>query len=112
LQKKTILLLFIFLSIVQLFSQGLTQQIRGVVIDREFEFPLMGATVQLLNIEPVLGTSTNSEGEFVLKEVPVGRHTIKVSYIGYDELVLPNVLIGSAKELILNCPPKSISSIR
>lgn len=75
---------------------------RGVVIDRESEFPLIGATVQLLSVEPLMGASTNTNGEFILNEVPIGRHNIKVSYLGYDDLILPNVLVGSAKEVILN----------
>jgi hypothetical protein len=34
--------------------------------------------------------------------VPVGRYNIQVSFLGYDAVVIPEVLVTSGKELILN----------
>lgn len=99
---KGLLAAICFLLAADLFAQGLTQNIRGIIIDRESEMPLIGATIQIVDSDPLIGNSTNLEGEFVLKDVPVGRHTLKVNFLGYEQLMLPNVLVGSAKEVILN----------
>lgn len=37
-----------------------------------------------------------------IKDLPLGRYSIKVSYIGYKEIVLPEIQVGSAKEVFLN----------
>jgi len=96
----TVILLFSL----SLYSQELTQNIRGTVIDRESESPLIGATVQLLNFNPPKGATTDLNGQFILEDVPVGRQQLRISYLGYEQMVLPNVMVGSAKEVILNIP--------
>jgi len=55
----------------------------------------------VLNTDPVLGASTNSDGNFVIKKVPIGRHNIEVTYIDYEPFLLTNILIGTGKEVIL-----------
>lgn len=35
-------------------------------------------------------------------KVPVGRHNIRVSYLGYEPVILKEVLVGSSKEVVLN----------
>ncbi len=82
-------------------GQDLTQTIRGKVIDRESEFSLPGASVQLISMNPVRGVSTDVDGNFEIKNVPIGRHSIKISFLGYEDVYLPNVLVGSAKEVVL-----------
>ncbi len=84
-----------------LFAQELTQTIRGTVVDQESEMVLIGATVRILEISPVMGTSTDINGRFVIENVPIGRHSIRVSYLGYEDVLLSNVLLGSAKEVVL-----------
>jgi hypothetical protein len=42
------------------------QTIRGRVIDKESEFPLIGVNVIISNSNPIIGASTNDEGEFFL----------------------------------------------
>lgn len=77
------------------------QTIRGEVVDRTAQIPLPGANVILLDSEPLLGASTDVEGWFVLNSVPLGRHDIKVSFLGYETVVLPQVLVTSGKEILL-----------
>lgn len=48
-----------------------------------------------------IGTTTDSIGGFSMK-VPVGRHNIQVSYLGYEPVILKEVLVGSSKEVVLN----------
>ena len=75
--------------------------IRGQVVDIDTKAPLPGATIQVLTVEPVAGGVTLADGSFRLENIPVGRHTIKVSSIGYEEFFLRNVLVSSGKETTL-----------
>ena len=89
-------LLPIFFIPVLLFSQ--TQTVRGTLLDKQSETPLIGATVQVLNLEPSIGATTDVDGAFALKNVPVGRQTLRISYLGYETQTIPNVLITAGKE--------------
>jgi hypothetical protein len=90
------------ISTLQSKAQVLTQTVRGAVMDKISQVTLPGASVQVLNSNPVLATVTNEDGVFTLKEVPVGLHSIRVNYLGYKELVVPNVRIISGKEVVLS----------
>ncbi|MCP4310870.1 MAG: TonB-dependent receptor [Bacteroidetes bacterium] len=79
-----------------------TQTIRGQVTDRDSRSPLPFASVVLLNSNPMLGTTTDDNGLFQLDNIPVGRHSIQVSYVGYRDAVLSEILLGSAKEEVLS----------
>ncbi len=85
-----------------LMAQNLTQNIKGKIIDKESQAPLIGANVYLEGSNPTLVTSTDSEGFFKLTAVPVGRQTVSVSYIGYKSICIPEILVGSGKEVFLN----------
>ena len=93
--------LFLLLS-AAVFAQSPTQTIRGTVIDKQSETPLVGATVILVNSNPLKGVTTDIDGNFRLEQVPVGRQELKVSYIGYTEKTIPNVLVTAGKEVILS----------
>lgn len=83
-------------------AQDLTQTIRGRVLDNESEVSLPGAAVIITTMTPVKGVSTDLDGYFVIKDIPIGRHDIKISFLGYNDVRLPNILVGSAKEVVLN----------
>ncbi|UOG75500.1 TonB-dependent receptor [Hymenobacter tibetensis] len=83
-------------------AQGLNQTIRGRILDRESQQPLVGATVVVLDLATPLAATADATGTFKLEKVPVGRHTLKVSFIGYEEQTIPELLLGSGKELVLN----------
>lgn len=83
-------------------AQELTQTIRGKVFDQESESTLPGASVVVLTTTSKIGVSTDENGYFEIKNIPIGRHNLKISFIGYQEITLPNVLVGSAKEVVLN----------
>lgn len=86
-------------------AQNLTQTVKGVAVDKNIKTPLVGATVVLLdpqNGAVLQGAMTDADGRFRLNNVPVGRQTIRVSYLGYKEAVLSNLVVNSGKELELN----------
>jgi hypothetical protein len=79
-----------------------TQTIRGKVLDDVSKTPLIGVNITIVGIVPILGNATDLDGNFRIEQVPVGRQTIKVSYIGYEEQTIPNVVVTAGKEVILN----------
>lgn len=79
-----------------------TQTVRGNVVDATSKSPIPGAHVVLLNTNPLIGTVSGTDGEFTLKNVPVGKHEISVGFMGYKPIYLRNLTIKSGKELILN----------
>ncbi|MDP5172188.1 MAG: carboxypeptidase-like regulatory domain-containing protein, partial [Bacteroidia bacterium] len=83
-------------------GQTLTQEIRGRVIDAESLEPLVGARVEVTDISPTIGALTNENGEYVLERVPVGRRTVRCSYVGYAEFIRDNLNINSAREYQLD----------
>ena len=85
-------------------KEGIRQVVRGVVLDKESNVPIPGVILRITSMEPALGTTTNSEGEFRFKDIPVGRHEIEVKFIGYHTLSLSQVLVSSGKEVVLTIP--------
>lgn len=57
-------------------------QISGVVTDQATDEPLIGANVQIDNLD--MGTHTDRDGRYALTNVPAGQYTISASYIGYE----------------------------
>ncbi len=58
--------------------------------------------VKLLDNDSVKGTVTDEDGKFRLQKVPVGRHRIRFSFIGYEERLVDNLIVGSGKEMVLS----------
>ena len=78
-----------------------TSSISGYVRDAEAQFPLPGATLQLLTADSSL-TSSDANGHFVFDEVPVGRHVLRVTFMGYEARVLDGLVLNSGRPLVLN----------
>lgn len=98
--KNYISLLFL-LTIFTTYSQEITQTIRGTVTDKETYQPLIGAKVVVLDSSPLIGAVTDANGNFRLEGVPVGRQTIRCTYVGYEAITRNNIDVAS-KEVILN----------
>jgi hypothetical protein len=70
------------------------------------------ATVNLLNTHPVIGSVTDSLGNFIISNVPVGRYDLEVSYTGYKPVRIRELLLSSAKETFVSVLIKqSITSL-
>ena len=98
--KRILLFIVILLFSTSLLAQQV-QTIRGHVIDKESKTPLPGATVVLLDVEPLTGTVTDNDGNFRLDKVALGRQGIQVSYIGYKPAVFQGIIVNSVKEVLL-----------
>jgi hypothetical protein len=83
-------------------AQQFTQSIRGQAKDAMSGSPVSFATVAVLHTDPVIGTTTDVDGHFLLRNVPVGRHDIQISFIGYESTIIKEVVVTSAKEVFLD----------
>ncbi|MBX2890737.1 MAG: TonB-dependent receptor [Saprospiraceae bacterium] len=79
-------------------AQTYTQTLKGTVLDKAVKTPLIGATVALLSTDPQRGAVTDLDGRFRLTDVPVGKQTLRVTYLGYKEFLTANVTVNSGKE--------------
>ncbi|MGZ4117396.1 MAG: carboxypeptidase regulatory-like domain-containing protein, partial [Bacteroidia bacterium] len=97
---------FCFLSALtslSLYSQELTQTIRGTVMEKESRSGIPGASVSLLDDASKQNvTTTDAKGNFRLENVSLGRHTLKINYIGYYPVILQNIIVDKGKESIIN----------
>jgi hypothetical protein len=98
----TAFLLVSLLSALSSKASDLQQTLRGVITDQDSKTPVIGANIIIINSNPLLGSSTDEKGQFRIEKVSVGRVSLKITCIGYEEKVISNLLISSAKEFILN----------
>lgn len=61
---------------------------------------MIGVTITVEN-GTTMGTVSDADGNFVIKNVPVGRHSVRATYIGYEPVLLKEQLVSSGKELVL-----------
>jgi hypothetical protein len=98
---KKKLFLFTVLFSANLFSQTITQTIKGTVIDKQSQTPLPGVVVQILNSDPLLGATTNDIGEFRIDNVPIGRWQLKFYILSYKERYA-TIVLNAGKESVIN----------
>ncbi|NCA80716.1 MAG: carboxypeptidase-like regulatory domain-containing protein, partial [Sphingobacteriia bacterium] len=98
--KKIITILFVMVS-VSLMAQPITQTIRGKVIDKDSKQTLPGATIVLQNSDPVVGVTSDANGEFIIKNVTIGRQSLSISFMGYHSAEVKNLLLQSGKESVV-----------
>ena len=98
--RYTFFACFIILSGL-LSGQNLTQTIRGKVVDQNTQEPLIGVLIEAYADSVKSGAITNSEGEFRLESMPVGRYTLNFSYLGYENAGVSQLEVTSSKEVVL-----------
>jgi len=99
---KQIFIITLLLGVFSLQAQQLTQSIKGTIIDQQSQFPLIGVNILLLDSEETIGATTDVNGEFEILNVPIGRRSIQVSYLGYETATISNLVLSSAKTLEVN----------
>ena len=99
---KKLLAIFFLLASAGITAQN-TQTVRGAVTDKEAKFGLTGATVALFKDSTLVsGAAADIDGNFRLDNVPVGRYTLRVRYIGYLPFEMKNLIVNAGKETVLS----------
>jgi hypothetical protein len=96
--SRLLLLIFLWPVLVRA-QQRPVQTVKGTVTERSIRTPLAGATVEIIGVGKK--TVTDAAGGFRLGQVPVGRHTLQVTFKGFRTVTLPNLAVESGKELVL-----------
>ncbi len=94
---RILALIFVTVSLAQ--AQTLTSTLRGNVKDFDTNLPIAGATVELVGSKK--GTVSNGTGDFRFDQLPTGRYTLQVSYLGYETVAVPELLLESGKEKVV-----------
>ena len=95
---RTLKNLFLFAMISFMASTAFAQgTVKGVVVEAGTDMPLPGANIIIVGTDT--GTTADFDGNFVI-EVPAGKQTIKISYLGYDtKVIVVEVPEGQTKDL-------------
>ena len=94
-------IIVLFYTVQTINAQLLESKIKGIVIDADTRISLPGATVILDDFKSKTGTVSNSEGKFYIENVLVGRHNLKISFVGYSDVNLKGIEVISGRELFL-----------
>jgi hypothetical protein len=91
-----------FLAGVLLFMHAFMQaqqfsSISGNVRDKVTQYPLTGAYVSIQGSDPLIGTITDANGNFRLSGVAVGRNRVQVSFVGYHDVIMNDIIVSSGK---------------
>src|SRR5687768_5712363 len=95
---QRLLAVWLCFACMQMLHSQDTKTIRGQVLDKDSKYPLIGAKVVVIDTGTVLGTATDEKGYFKL-DVPLGRVSLSITYTGYKEERLNNLLVISGKEI-------------
>jgi len=72
----------------------------GRVVDKNTNEPIVGATVALKDYN--MGSSTDVYGNYLIKDIPPGIYTVKVSYVGYKSSILSDINLETKKRYLID----------
>lgn len=107
--KNKIVLLFglVIFFLMQTTAFAQSGSLKGSVYDGESDEPLTGANVIIQGT--TLGAATDFDGNFTIRNIPVGQHTVVVSYIGYDKVSIEvNITANRTLEQDFELQPNAI----
>lgn len=100
-QKFSCLFVFLLLHTLAALAQP-QQTIRGKVMDEESQYPLAGATLKVRTPDgSILGSIADENGQFRIEHVPVGRVSVGCTLLEYKDVILDNIEVTSAREVVL-----------
>lgn len=97
----------LFVLILLIGSMGISAQpdepkgsISGKILDVETKTPLIGVNIYIKSTQT--GTTTNTEGLYELKNIPVGLVNVVFSYIGYEAVTKTDINVKPDRTTYLN----------
>lgn len=97
---QRIALLIILLFSNTLHAQIATQNIRGKISDPLSQRPIAYASIGIPAINKA--TFSDSLGNFLLPNIPIGHHDVHIQALGYEPYIAKEILLISGKEYFLN----------
>src|SRR4030095_10826744 len=97
--KRLAIIIWMLPAAIVSYSQNLTQDIKGFVVDKDSRRPLAGAPVSVAEDSIQATVITDSSGNFLLTRIPVGRRRVQCSFSGYVSFITDNIIVNSAREV-------------
>lgn len=95
---KLIALIYIFSHIT--LGQENSGSIMGKVVDATTKKPIPGVNIFLLGTN--FGAATTEDGNYSIKNIPVGNYQIRASAIGFDAITKTDVVVNSARPAMID----------
>src|SRR5262245_9320842 len=86
-------ILWLTIMLISLSKGQETGQLAGQITNQSSGEPLIG--VNIIVIGTSLGAATDIDGKYIIKKIPVGVCTVKVSGVGYTTKTITDVTITS-----------------
>ncbi|QWX83230.1 TonB-dependent receptor [Cellulophaga sp. HaHaR_3_176] len=100
---RLVLLSFLFIATISFSNAQDTGSIVGKIIDKEAnDEPLAFANVLIKGTTK--GTTTDFDGLYEIGNVAPGTYVLNFSYLGYETIEIPNIVIEAGKQTTINVP--------
>src|SRR4051812_14779522 len=90
-----------FLFTISMSAQN-NQTVRGQIVDKETKITLPAVVTLYKDSTLITGASADFNGNYKMENVPIGRYTLLIQYLGYNSTSIPNLIVASGKESIVN----------
>jgi hypothetical protein len=110
--KNQVALLLLFTSFALPFTTEFLAQggrITGRVYDQINNEPLSFATVQILELSK--GAVADVDGNYRIENIPQGTYTLRASFTGYEPMTIAEVLVTTARPVVLDFPLRERSAL-
>ncbi|WP_207503499.1 TonB-dependent receptor [Telluribacter humicola] len=108
--KKQILTL-IFSVLTMALAVAQTGSIKGTIVDAKTKEAIIGASILLKGTTPPLGSSSDIEGNFEIKNVPTGAQTVLVSFVSYKTKEIPVTVYPNQTVLINTTVEEDVATL-
>ncbi|MGA0557613.1 TonB-dependent receptor [Larkinella sp. VNQ87] len=72
-----------------------TGEFKGKILEQSTKQPIIGASIRIDNTQ--LGASTDTNGVFIIRNIPTGTHSVTISSISFQTKNITEILITSNK---------------
>jgi hypothetical protein len=100
--KNTTLSAFFLFFVLSSFAQNQSQQIKGTITDKESQSTIPGAKITLLGSDPIKKVMSDLDGNYKLENILPGRYDLQISFAGYQEVTIPNVIVTTGKQVVVD----------
>lgn len=95
-------LVFVLFFITKANAQTNLSSFSGIVVDKISKSQISGANLVIRTDSLTYTGKTDEKGRFIIKNIIPNRYEVKVIFTGYNSATIPNLLITSGKEEVLD----------
>ena len=75
-------------------------EIQGRILQKDNLQPLAGVNVEIQ--DTTMGAATDMDGYYKIEKIPVGLYTLKITYVGFETQIIPNITVKTNKPAYVN----------